>query len=96
MIFSDILVSVHKNLHGKIGLSVPRKITFKAKPMSVFSVFCVRDVEPNQDDLSTRVTKLAKYKHADMVIDLLALYLPQNSIGQLSHKVISSRNGGVV
>lgn len=58
--------------------------------------FLVRDVEPNQDDLRTRVTKLAKDQHADMVIELLALYLPQNSIGQLSNKVVSSRNGGVV
>lgn len=58
--------------------------------------FLVRDVEPNQDDLRTRITKLAKDQHADMVIELLALYLPQNSIGQLSNKVVSSRNGGVV
>jgi len=58
--------------------------------------FLVRDVEPNQDDLCTRVTKLAKDKHADMVIELLALYLPQNSIGQLGSKVVIGRNGGVV
>lgn len=58
--------------------------------------FLVRDVEPNQDDLRTRITKLSKNQHADMVIELLALYLPQNSIGQLSNKVVSSRNGGVV
>ncbi len=58
--------------------------------------FLIRDVEPNQDDLHIRVTKLAKDKYADMVIELLALYLPQNSISQLSNKVISSRNRGVV
>lgn len=58
--------------------------------------FLVRDVEPNQDDLRIRVTKLAKDQHADMVIELLALYLPQDSIGQLSNKVVSSRSGGVV
>jgi len=58
--------------------------------------FLVRDVEPNQDDLRTRVTKLAQDQHANMVIELLALYLPENSVGQLSNKVISSRNGGVV
>ncbi len=61
----------------------------------VFS-FLIRDVEPNQDDLRTCVAKLAKDQHADMVIELLALYLPQKSIGQLSNKVVSSRNGGVV
>ncbi|MDY6823972.1 MAG: hypothetical protein SWH68_09320 [Thermodesulfobacteriota bacterium] len=58
--------------------------------------FLVRDVEPNQDDLRARVAKLAKDQHADMVIELLALYLPQDSIGQLSNKVLRSRNGGVV
>ena len=58
--------------------------------------FLVRDVEPNQDDLRTRVTKLAKDQHEDMVIELMALYLPQSSIGQLSNKVVSGRNGGVV
>jgi len=58
--------------------------------------FLVRDVEPNQDDLRVRVTKLAEDQHADMVLELLALYLPQNSIGQLSNKVVSSRNGGAV
>ncbi len=58
--------------------------------------FMVRDVEPNKDDIHTRVTKLAKDQHADMVIELLVLYLPQDSIGQLSDKVVSSRHGGVV
>ncbi|MFH1009112.1 MAG: hypothetical protein V1800_16685 [Candidatus Latescibacterota bacterium] len=58
--------------------------------------FLVRDVEPNQDDLRVRVTKLSKDQHADMVIELLALYLPQNSIASLSSTVVSSRNGGVV
>ncbi len=58
--------------------------------------FLVRDVQPNQDDLRVRVTKLSKNQHADMVIELMALYLPQNSIGELSSKVVSSRNGGVV
>ncbi len=58
--------------------------------------FLVRDVEPNQDDLRIRVDKLAKDQHADMEINLLALYLPLGSIGQLSNKVVSSRDGGVV
>jgi hypothetical protein len=58
--------------------------------------FLIRDVKPNQDDLRARIIKLAKDQHVDMIIELLALYLPQNSIGQLSNKVVSSRNGGVV
>ena len=57
--------------------------------------FLIRDVEPNREDLRTRVAKLAKDQNVDMVIKLLALYLPQNSIGQLSSKVVSSGNGGV-
>lgn len=57
--------------------------------------FLVRDVAPNQNDLHTRVSKLAKNQHKDMVIELFALYLPQNSICQLSNKVVNSRNGGV-
>ena len=58
--------------------------------------FLVRDVEPNQDDLRVRVTGLASDQHADMVIELLALYLPQNSIGQLSSTVVSGRSGDAV
>jgi len=58
--------------------------------------FLVRDVEPNQDDLRVRVTKLANDQHTDMAIELLALYLPHNSIGQLSNTVVSIRKGGVV
>lgn len=58
--------------------------------------FLIRDVAPNQEDLFTRVIELAKDQHADMVIELLALYLPQSSIGQLASKVVSGRNGGVV
>lgn len=58
--------------------------------------FLVRDVKPNKDDLRTRVTKLAKDQYADMVIELLALYLPHKSIEKLSNKVVSSRNEGVV
>ena len=57
--------------------------------------FLIRDVEPNQEDLRIRVIKLAEEQHTDMVIELLALYLSQGSIGQLSNKVTSSRNGGV-
>ena len=58
--------------------------------------FMVRDVQPNQDDLRVRVTKLSNDQHADMVIKLLALYLPQNSIGSLSSMVVHSRSGGAV
>lgn len=58
--------------------------------------FLIRDVKPNQDDLDTRVTQLANNTHADMVIELIALYLPSNSIKQLSNKITNIRNGGAV
>jgi hypothetical protein len=58
--------------------------------------FLVRDVKPNKEDLRTRVTKLANNQHTDMIIELLALYLPKDSISKLSNKIVSSKNGGVV
>lgn len=58
--------------------------------------FLVRDVQPCEDDLSIRVNKLSKNQHADMVIELLAVYLPENSIPSLSVKVVGSRSGGAV
>ncbi len=56
--------------------------------------FLVRDVNPDQEDLRVRVTRLSDNIHVEMVIELLALYLPQSSIGTLSHNVITARNGG--
>jgi hypothetical protein len=58
--------------------------------------FLVRDVSPHQNDLSARVNKLGTNAYPDMIIELLAVYLPQNSIDSLSTKVVNSRNGGVV
>jgi hypothetical protein len=56
--------------------------------------FLVRDVEPHLDDLRVRVNRLAKDAHADMTIELLAVYLPTGSISTLSSKVMTYRNGG--
>ena len=55
--------------------------------------FLVRDVEPHQDDLRVRVNRLAKDAHADMKIELLAVYLPAGSISTLSSKVMTYRKG---
>jgi len=55
--------------------------------------FLVRDVKPHQDDLRVRVNKLAKDAHADMKIELLAVYLPAGSISTLSSKVMTYRKG---
>jgi len=51
--------------------------------------FLVRDVEPDKNDIRTRVTKLALDTHQDMIIELLILYLPQNSINQLNKKIVN-------
>ncbi len=56
--------------------------------------FLVRDVEPHQDDLRVRVNRLAKDAHADMKIELLAVYLPAGSVSTLSSKVMTYRKGG--
>ena len=58
--------------------------------------FLVRDVKPDEDDLRVRVNKLAQHQLPNMVIELLAVYLPENSIASLSAKVVRSRNGGAV
>jgi len=54
----------------------------------------VRDVEPRNNDLRARVTKLGKDCPTAMSIELLALYLPSGSIDTLSKKVMNSRKGG--
>ena len=55
--------------------------------------FLVRDVSPNEDDLRAGVTRLSQNQHQGMVIELLALYLPENSVSTLSSKVSNSRSG---
>ena len=55
--------------------------------------FLVRDVSPNKNDLSARVTELSKNQHRGMVIELLALYLPRGSVSELSNKAVNSRSG---
>ncbi|NQE05824.1 hypothetical protein C5S32_08130 [ANME-1 cluster archaeon GoMg1] len=57
--------------------------------------FLVRDVSPNHDDLRVRVNKLSNGVPASMNIELLAIYLPPDSVGQLSNKVVQFRQGGV-
>ena len=55
--------------------------------------FLVRDASPNEDDLRARVIKLSKNQHKGMAIELLALYLPGDSVSTLSSKVSNSRSG---
>ena len=54
----------------------------------------VRDVPPHEDDLRVRVDKLKKGCPANMEVELLVIYLPENGISILSEKVVQSRNGG--
>ncbi len=55
----------------------------------------VRDVEPHQDDLRVRVGKLAVACPEGMRIELLALYLPQESrLDGIGKEMVSRRAGG--
>ena len=55
--------------------------------------FLVRDVSPDKNDLSARVTELSQNQRTGMVIELLALYLPKDSVSKLSNKTTSSGSG---
>ena len=53
----------------------------------------VRDVEPDQDDLRVRVGDLALGCPEGMLIELVALYLPQESLDGIGEEMISRRAG---
>ncbi|MCY4147840.1 MAG: hypothetical protein OXF73_00515 [Gammaproteobacteria bacterium] len=55
--------------------------------------FLVRDVEPNQNDLGSRVKALDKGCPDGMCIELFALYLPQGTIDRIGERMISGRAG---
>lgn len=55
----------------------------------------VRDVQPHKDDLRARVTALAKDCPAQMGIELLAIYLPEQSIQNLGQLTTRAQKGGV-
>lgn len=55
--------------------------------------FLVRDVEPHLDDLRVRVGDLGVGCPERTCIELLALYLPQDSLGDIGEKMISLRAG---
>jgi len=54
----------------------------------------VRDVKPHKDDVRARVTALAKDCPAQMGIELLAIYLPEQSIQNLSQLATRPQSGG--
>ena len=53
----------------------------------------VRDVEPHQDDLRVRVGRLAGACPEGTRIELLALYLPQESLDGIGEEMVSRRAG---
>ncbi len=53
----------------------------------------VRDVEPHQDDLRVRVGSLAGACPEGTRIELLALYLPQESLDGIGEEMVSRRAG---
>ena len=53
--------------------------------------FLVRDVEPHQDDLRVRVGSLGSGCPEGMRIELLALYLPQESLDGIGETIVSMR-----
>jgi len=59
----------------------------------VFGVM-VRDVKPHKDDVRTRVTALAKDCPAHIGIEVLAIYLPEQSIPTLSQLAARPHRGG--
>lgn len=54
----------------------------------------VRDVEPHEDDLRVRVTNLGKGCPEKTCIELLALYLPKDSIAGIGAGLVSQRARG--
>lgn len=65
------------------------------KNIRIFGVL-IRDTEVNQKDIEARVENLSKKEHPETHIEILALYLPKQSISQLSSKIMQLQNGGVV
>ena len=54
----------------------------------------IRDVQPNENDLSARVAKLSESCPTQMFIELMAIYLPTNSVECLGKRMIAIRKGG--
>ena len=53
----------------------------------------VRDVKPDKDDLRLRVGDLGAGCPVGTCIELLALYLPQGSLGGIGEKMVARRAG---
>lgn len=89
-------------LSHRAGLNPPWKETFAdaakryftdRQDVSVFGVL-VRDVKPHSDDLNALVQKLHTGCPASMSVELLAIYLPAQSISQLRTTIKRPPQGG--
>lgn len=65
-----------------------------SKNIRIFGVL-IRDVQPDKKDLENRIKHLAKNQYSETNIEIFALYLPSQSISQLSSKIMQCKNGGV-
>jgi hypothetical protein len=74
-------------------VSASKRYLHDNKNVSLFGCL-VRDVVPNSNDLSARVVKLSESCPTQMSIELVAIYLPRNSIKDLGKKLIGYRKGG--
>jgi hypothetical protein len=63
------------------------------KDVRIFGLL-IRDVPPHQDDLRNRVDRLGLDCPVGMMIELIAIYLPESSIISLSAQVMASRQRG--
>lgn len=75
--------------------SAAKKFIKCPKNIRIFGVL-IRDTEVNQKDIEARVENLSKKEHPETHIEILVLYLPKQSISQLSSKIMQFQNGGVV
>lgn len=70
-----------------------RRYLTNTSDVQLFGVL-VRDVDPHMDDVRARVEKLGGGCPEGTQIDLLALYLPEGAIANLSSQALASRAGG--
>ena len=70
-----------------------RRYLINSSDIHIYGVL-IRDVEPNEDDLRTRVQGLSKDCPQETSIELLAIYLPSSSIKGIGDRAIAKRTGG--
>ncbi len=70
-----------------------RRYLANSHDVQLFGVL-VRDVPPHQDDLRTRVERLATGRPDGTGIEMLCIYLPATSIDSLAPTTLATRAGG--